>query len=189
MGFNCPYCRKEIDLMIVEMDKDLRFVFEALPSFGTRYSHLVMGYCQLFGVTPFAVKAKKLRLLMEEMKRLFDAQAFSFQKKTYRISHAGIAEALDLCIKKNFSEHLENHNYLKRVMMTISDRESKDQSRAADADTRKREDLQRAGIDDGRRAHSPNALQEGDEPDLRFTPEQRRRNLERVGNIIKSIGG
>jgi hypothetical protein len=104
-----------------------------------------MGYCQLFGVTPFAVKSKKLRLLIEEMKRLFDAQAFSYQKKTYAISHSGIAEALDLCVKKDFQRHLENHNYLKRVMVTIAEREGKMQSRQAEKDLRAREDQCRAG--------------------------------------------
>lgn len=160
--------------MEIQMDKDLRFVFDALPSFGTRYSHLVMGYCQLFGVTPFAVKSKKLRLLIEEMKRLFDAKAFSFQKKTYAISHSGIAEALDLCVKKDFQQHLENHNYLKRVMVTISEREGKTQSRQAEKDLRAREDKCRDC--------SPN----NPSP---ITEEQRQRNLTRVGDIIKGIGG
>jgi hypothetical protein len=137
--FNCPYCKKELDFMTIQMDKDLRFVFDVLPSFGTRYSTLVMGYACLFGVTPFQIKAKKLRLIMEEMKRLFDAQTFSYQKKKYEISHAGIAEALDLCIKKNFEQHLENHNYLKKVMLTISEREGKDKSKSAEKELRTRE--------------------------------------------------
>ena len=160
--------------MEIQMDKDLRFVFDALPSFGTRYSHLVMGYCQLFGVTPFAVKSKKLRLLIEEMKRLFDAQAFSYQKKTYAISHSGIAEALDLCVKKDFQRHLENHNYLKRVMVTIAEREGKTQSRQAEKDLRAREDKCRDCS-----PNNPSAI----------TEEQRQQNLARVGDIIKTISG
>jgi hypothetical protein len=169
--------------MEIQMDKDLQFVFQALPSFGTKYSHLVMGYCQLFGVTPFKLKAKKLRLLIEEMKRLFDAQAFSYGKnQQYKISHAGIAEALDICIKKNFTDHLENHNYLKKIMITISEREGKDQSRAVEKDLRGREQRQAAGC--GReRIESP----EVDEKTL--SPEQIESNLTRVGHIIKSIAG
>lgn len=158
--------------MELQMDGDLRFAFEVLPSFGQRYSHLVMGYAYLFGVTPMQIKAKKLRLILEEMKRLFDSQAFSYQKKTYAISHAGIGEALDLCVKKNFSEHLENHNYLKRVMVTIAEREGKNQSRAAEKDLRAREEKSINNV----------------EPE-QISEEQRRRNLTRVGEIIKSIGG
>jgi hypothetical protein len=126
--------------MEIQMDKDLRYVFEVLPSFGTRYSSLVMGYASLFGVTPFHIKAAKLRLILEEMKRLFDAQAFNYNKKLYPISHAGIAEALDICVKKNFESHLKNHNYLKEVMIGISERERKNQSRAAEKELRKKED-------------------------------------------------
>jgi len=205
--------------MEIQMDKDLRFVFDALPSFGTRYSHLVMGYCQLFGVTPFHIKAKKLRLLIEEMKRLFDAQAFSYQKKTYAITHSGIAEALDLCVKKDFQQHLENHNYLKRVMVTIAEREGKTQSRQAEKDLRAREDRIARGaiptgaiptgairpetigttagtfpaVDTGHDDHPPgvplkcrDCSPNNPSP---ITEEQRQRNLARVGNIIKGIGG
>lgn len=131
--------------MDVITDKDLRYVIAALPSFGTRYSHLVMGYAQLFGVTPMHIKAKKLRLIIEEMKKLFDTQAFAWQKKTYSISHAGIAEALDVCVKKNFTEHLENHNYLKKVLVGISEREGKENSKRAEKDLRGRESNALAG--------------------------------------------
>jgi hypothetical protein len=162
--------------MDIQISKDLEFVIAALPSFGTRYSHLVMGYAQLFGVTPMHIKAKKLRLIIEEMKKLFDAQSFTWQKKTYAISHAGIAEALDICIKKNFTEHLENHNYLKKVMVGISEREGKEGSRKAEKDLRGRED---------------NAVARGMHPEevpQRITPDQAQKNLQRVGEIIKSIG-
>lgn len=142
--------------MDIEISKDLQYVIAALPSFGTRYSHLVMGYAQLFGVTPMHLKAKKLRLIIEEMKKLFDAQSFTWQKKLYPISHAGIAEALDICIKKNFTEHLENHNYLKKVMVGISEREAKDGSRRAEKDLRTREDRSLAG--GGHRDNSPSPL-------------------------------
>jgi hypothetical protein len=168
--------------MEIQMDKDLRFVFDVLPSFGTRYSNLVMGYACLFGVTPFQIKAKKLRLIMEEMKRLFDAQAFTYQKKKYEISHAGIAEALDICVKKNFAEHLENHNYLKKVMIGIAEREGKDKSKSTEKDLRAREGKSLAGY---------NRLEQGvatEEP-VQLSKEQREANLERIGNIIKTIGG
>jgi hypothetical protein len=159
--------------MEIQMDKDLKYIFDVLPAFGTRYSNLVMAYCQLFGVTPFKLKAKKLRIILEEMKRLFDAQSFSYQHKKYEITHAGIGEALDICIKKNFAEHLENHNYLKKVMIGISEREGKEISRQGEKDLRKRE----AGL----------VTRESDGTTL--TKEQIEANKARVGNIIKSIGG
>jgi hypothetical protein len=176
-----------------QISKDLEFIIAALPSFGSRYSHLVMGYAQLFGVTPMHIKAKKLRLIIEELKKLFDAQSFSLQKKIYPISHAGIGEALDICIKKNFSEHLENHNYLKKVMVGISEREGKNQSRQAEKDLRAREDNQRAGYcrdrspNDPPGVHGVPALQKEAVP-ARMTPEQAQKNLMHVKDIIKGMG-
>lgn len=148
-----------MNFMDMNISKDLEYVINALPSFGSRYSHLVMGYAQQFGVTPMHLKAKKLRLIIEEMKKLFDAQSFGWEKKNCPISHAGIAEALDICIKKDFSKPLANHNYLKSVMIDIANREGKDKSRTAEKDLRKREDnaLAGGGRPNDCRAHSPNA--------------------------------
>lgn len=146
MKAKCPFCLRELDLMEVFHESDTSAIIMMLPSFGTKYAPLVMGYCYLFGVTPFRLKAKKLRLLLEEMKRLFDAESFTFEKRKYGISHAGIAEALDVMIKRNFTRPLPNHNYLKSVMVTISEREGKVAGRQAEKDLRKREDALRSGI-------------------------------------------
>jgi hypothetical protein len=159
--------------MDIQISKDLEYVIAALPSFGTRYSHLVMDYAQLFGVTPMHIKAKKLRLIIEEMKKLFDAQSFTWQKKIYSISHIGIGEALDICVKKNFTDKLENHNYLKKVMVGISEREGKGKSIAAEKDLRKKE------LDSG--------LRRNDSGEVRITPEQAEKNLERVRNILGDV--
>lgn len=133
--------------MDVIIDKDLRYVVAALPSFGTRYAHLVMGYAQLFGVTPMHLQSKKLRIIIEEMKKLFDAESFAWEKKTYSISHVGIGEALDICIKKNFTKKLENHNYLKCVMITVAEREGKGKSIRGEKDLRKKESILMIGDD------------------------------------------
>ncbi|KFO68018.1 hypothetical protein ER57_06895 [Smithella sp. SCADC] len=177
--------------MDAQISKDLQYVIAALPSFGTRYAHLVMGYAQLFGVTPMHLKAKKLRLIVEEMKKLFDAQSFAWQKKLYPISHAGIAEALDICIKKNFTDKLENHNYLKKVMIGISEREGKGKSKQAEKDLRERESNVLAG--GGRPEKELDSRLRGndntEEKPERITPEQAKTNIQRVGEILKTIGG
>jgi hypothetical protein len=177
--------------MEIQMDKDLEYIFAVLPSFGTRYSNLVMGYACLFGVTPFQIKAKKMRLIMEEMKKLFDAQAFTFQKKKYDITHAGIAEALDVCIKKNFEQHLENHNYLKKVMVGISEREGKDKSRSDEKDLRNREQKSMAGYERPAGDEDDNSGYPETKPKTsprRPSAEDAALNRARVAGIIKSIG-
>lgn len=183
MYFTCPYCRKELNYMDIQMSKDLNYVFNALTMHDAikRHSSAVMGYVCLFGVTPFHLKAPKFRRIMEEMVKLFDAQAFSFQKKTYAISHSGIVEALDICIKKNFDQCLENHNYLKKVMVGISEREGKDVSRAAEKDLRQSES---DAISRGQHRSSQKDATEH----ARITPEQAQKNLMRVQDIIKGMG-
>ena len=155
--------------MEIQMNKDLRFVFEALPSFGSRHAPLVIAYVCLFGVTPFHIKAAKLRRLLTEMKNLFDTQSFSFQKKTYPISHSGIAEGLDIVIKKHFDMPLDTHNYLKRVMVSISEREAGAHSRAQEAALKEKEEKLRQ--------------------EARPSPEEAQENLKRLANLLSNIGG
>lgn len=164
--------------MDIQMSKDLNAVFNIMTSsIITKYSGAVMCYVCLFEVTPFHLKAPKFRRIMEEMKKLFDSESFSFQKKHYSISHAGIVEALDLCIKKNFEQTLENHNYLKRVMITISEREGKGKSIQGEKDLRKRESDALAGND-----------RPTEEKPMRVPPEVAEANIQWCRDIVKGIG-
>lgn len=158
--------------MEIQAESDLHAIIRLMPLFG-KQAHLVMGYCMLFGISPLKLKAKKLRLLLEEMRILFEQERFTYQKKIYRISAAGIVRALDVVVKKNFSEHLENHNYLKKVMIGIAEEESKEAGKAAEKDLKARE---------GR-------LREGRREEEGRTEESDRVNRQRVQNLIKGIGG
>ncbi len=172
MKFTCPYCRKECDYMEIQMEQDLHAIIRMMPLFG-RHAHLVSGYCMLFGISPLKIKAKKWRLLLEEIKTLFEKERFTYQKKTYRISAAGIVRALDITVKKSFSENLENHNYLKKVMIGIAEEEAKEAGRAQEKDLRVREERLR----EGRR---------GDEEPQ--DPARSEENVARVKGLIKTIG-
>jgi len=146
LNVDCPYCRKRLNLLELQMENDLRAVIQMQPAFGQN-SHVVMGYCYLFGVTPLKTKAKKLRILLQEMKVLFENEEFRYQKRLYKISRAGIAEALNVVVKRHFADDLDSHNYLKRVMISIADQEEKDHSRKAEADLRRKEATLGAGRD------------------------------------------
>ena len=165
--------------MDMVVNKDLDYVFNVITQheLGKKYSTPVLAYVALFAVTPFHHKSSKFRRILEEIVRLYDAQAFSFQKKLYPISRAGIIEAIDVCVKKNFTDVLENHNYLKKIMTTISEREGKAASVRAEKDLRNSESNATA-----------RGVHREEEPE-RITPEQAQKNLERVGQIIKSISG
>jgi hypothetical protein len=156
MKFNCPNCRKEYDFMTLRLSADLNAIIAMLGTFG-RHHAVVWAYAELFGVVPFHAKAKKLRLILEELKKLFDASGFSYQKRLYRISPEGIAEALNVVVKKNFADGLDSHNYLKKVMINIAAREDKDSGRRTEKDLRKKE----ASLMSGSRSINGDILPQG----------------------------
>ena len=155
--------------MDLKLEQDLTAIIKMQPLFG-KHAHLVWAYVSLFQVTPMKAKAAKIRVLLEEMKTLLEQERFSYQKRIYPISAAGILRALDVCVKKNFTEHLENHNYLKKVMIGISEEESRQASKTAEKSLRAREERLRDGDRDTRTEESDNA------------------NLARVQGLIKTIG-
>jgi hypothetical protein len=189
----CPYCRKELDLMEIFHESDTTAVIGMLPSFG-RHSHVVMGYCYLFGVSPWRLKVKKIRILLTELKALFDTESFSYQKRIYRISQAGIGEALNIVVKKEFANTLDSHNYLKKIMIGIAEREEKDSGRKAETNLRKKE----AGLMTGTRGSGPYPVPEeqASAPAMRtippapdhLTPEQREENRRQAQELIRKIG-
>ena len=76
-------------------------------------------------------------------------------------------------MKKNLSEHLENHNYLKKVMIGISEEEAKEAGRAIENDLRAREERLREGKRGEEKLRGPGRDEE---------------NLTRVRGLIKDIG-
>jgi hypothetical protein len=124
--------------MEMQQDKDLIAINMMSVGFG-KNAYLVWAYVELFGVTPMRGKTKKIRVILEEMKGLFDSQAFKYQKRKYEISHAGISEALNVVVHRHFDTHLDSHNYLKKIMIGISEREARESGKVAEKDLRKKE--------------------------------------------------
>ena len=190
------------------MDADLTAIIKMLPTFG-KHHNLAWAYCEQFGITPLKTRRKKLRLLLEEVRLFFQTEEFNYQKKRYRITEAGIAEALNIAAKKNFTTPLENHNYLRKIMITISEREGKTAGIEAEKDLRQREARLQAGAREElgtdfksvprvKDSGNPGAYEEPPEhvlPPLRSMPaaelteEQLTRNKARVRDILKGIGG
>jgi len=155
--------------MEIKADEDLMAIIKLVPVFG-KHSSLVWAYAELFGATIHKTKVKKFRLLLEQMASLFRTGAFRYQKKSYKISTDGIAEALNITVQRDFQTRLENHNYLKKIMISLAGNEQKEAGKQAERKLRKSEvSGPRSGV--GRE----------------FTEEQRQANLTRLGNIIKSM--
>lgn len=190
MKFPCPHCRKEIDLMEMDQENDLFAIIKMLNAFG-RHGSLVAAYTELFGLRPLKAHTKKWRVLLEEMKRLFDSESFNYQKRTYRISAAGIAEALNLVVHRNFTDRLDSHNYLKRVMIGIAEREEREQGKQDERALRKREGaLLAGGGRDGyeRPAEETLAPVMKTVPPAHLTDDEIERNRRRVKEMLEMIG-
>ena len=172
--------------MAIRLSADLNAIIAMSDAFG-RHRAVVWAYAELFGIVPFHAKAKKLRLILEELKKLFDGAGFSYQRRLYRISPEGIAEALNVVIKKNFEGGLDSHNYLKKVMINIAEREEKDSGRRTEKDLRKKE----ASLMSGSRYPVPEEQVEAPRmktiPAARLTDEQIEENQRRVKVLMGTI--
>ena len=134
----CPYCKNTIDPLAAMMDEDWVQIIKMLPSFGN-HSRLVFEYTELFGTSPVRMKGKKILRLLKQVKTLFESGEFRYRKSGYRISQAGIIEALTITCNKHFATPLEDHNYLKKVMITISEEEHRAKSIESEKALRKKE--------------------------------------------------
>ena len=120
------------------MDDDWRGIITLLPVFG-RHGKLVFEYVEKFGIKPLSIKSSKVLRLLRQMGKLFETESFQWQSITKSISKSGIVEAQEIVVNKNFDVPLENHNYLKKVMVGISDREGKENSKRAEREMREKE--------------------------------------------------
>jgi len=181
----CPYCQREIDIEEVQMDADLHAIIRMLPSFGP-HANLVAAYTELFGISPLKTRRRKWRLLLEEMKRLFDGESFAYNRRSYPITRAGIAEALNLIVHRHWESRMENHNYLKKIMIGIAEREAQAAGRQEEKDLRRRE----AELISGSRVSMGTDLKSVPiEPAAHLTPEQIETNKRRLKALMKGIGG
>ncbi len=120
-------------------DSDMTAIVKLSNAFGA-HSAYVWAYAELFDITPMSKRKKRLLLILTEMKRLYDSEAFTYAKKRYEISRKGIAQALDAVVRRNFTSKLTNHNYLKSVMMNIAETEYQEKSKTEEKMLKERED-------------------------------------------------
>ena len=144
----CPHCGNKFSFQEAEANEEWREIIKLLPAFG-RHGKLVFEYLENFSLNPLKARSKKVLRLLTDMSKLFEGEQFNLKQTTYKISRIGIIEALTVVNNKNFSSPIENHNYLKKVMLGISEREEKEMSIEGEKRLRKKEDELRAGKRDG----------------------------------------
>ncbi len=140
----CPHCCQIIDMMTMEMDQDWRKIIDLRVAFD-KQGDLVWEYCHLFGVTPLDARRKKLLRLLEEVGALFAQKKFKWKKATYEISEKGIIEGLKVTCNANLTTPIQDHNYLRAVLASISMEEQKERRTASDKDLKSREQRAKSG--------------------------------------------
>ena len=144
----CPKCGERFNPQDGQAEYEWTEIIRLLPEFDG-HSRLFFEYIELFSVVPLRMKGKKILRILKELIRLFEGEKFKYQKREYRISKAGIVEALQVVCNKQFASSLENHNYLKKVMIGVADRELKERRDARDKEQRRSEEqkVRRSDID------------------------------------------
>jgi hypothetical protein len=136
----CPLCGGEFDIMEAMMDQDWREIIGLLPSFGG-HGKLAFEYVEKFGVTPLRMKGKKILRLLAETARLFRTGEFLYQKQKHIVSNQVVVEAVKVVVNKHFASPMENHNYLKKVMIGMHEEANRDESKKQEKALREKEQL------------------------------------------------
>ncbi len=144
MKLKCPRCSYEYDFREAAKNQDLIAIIKMQADFAP-HSRLVFEYAELFETTR-PIKAAKLLRILSEALNIWKAGQFSFQKSVYTISKEGFAQALRTVCNKNFSVPLENHNYLKKVLVSMAETETQRRSATAEKELERKEAGLRAGI-------------------------------------------
>ena len=173
----CPKCSHKFDYREAIMDEDWQKIITLLPVF-ERHGKLVFEYVEKFGIKPLTIKSSKVLRLLRQMVSLFESEVFEWRKSNKSISKSGIVEALDIVVNKHFDTPLENHNYLKKVMVGISDREGKENSKRAEREMREKETSY---------VHRPPVAETDDENPI-SAEEFRKRKKKLAGQIDKMKG-
>ena len=155
MNLKCPKCLHEYDVRQATKDAALIEVIKMQADF-TPHSRLVFEYSELFWTTR-GLKAAKLLRILTEVRDIWTAEKFAFQKRVYEISKGGIVQALKTVCNKRFDVPLENHNYLKKVMISVAEEETRKRSAEAEKALKEREARMRAST-------RPESLEQMDRP-------------------------
>lgn len=137
MKIKCPKCRHEYPLREATREEALMEILKMRDVFAP-HAKLVFEYVDLFD-TVRPIKAAKMLRLLKEISNAWQSGKVKVHKRTLTISKAGIAEAMKIVCNRTFEDPLTNHNYLKKVMVGIAEKEAENQSAQAERDLRKKE--------------------------------------------------
>lgn len=187
----CPNCGHKYDLAGDRKDQALADCIRLSGRFG-QAANLVFEY-SLLRLGDRTLKNHELKLcrILEGLLKLWEGGKFGLQKKAYTISQAGILEALKTTCDRGLKGPLENDNYLKKIMVGISEQEAHDLSVKAEKALREKEKGLKAGQYDAHSVYRPDkSVYRPDKPGQppRLTDEPNYDlGKEMISGILKSI--
>ena len=143
MNLKCPKCRYPYSFKEAINDEALTDVIRLSADFAP-HARLVWEYAELFDTTR-PIKALKLLRVLSEVRDVWTSGSFVFQKARHTISREGMVAAMKLVCGKQFASPIENHNYLKKVMVSISEQEAQKRSIEIEKARREKETRLRNG--------------------------------------------
>lgn len=167
-------------------DQEWVDVMQLLPVFGA-HSRLAFEYVEKFSIHPVKEKVKKILRLLTDLAGLFKTGKFILNRLEYDVSQRGIIEALTEINNRNFEQPLVNHNYLKKVLTSIAEKERDERRYALDKDLQRREENARRGMHQPGRAYmtmEERPLCSTDEAGEYLSAEETRK---RAGELVKQI--
>ena len=145
MNIRCPKCRYEHSLRDAMREASLVEIIQMQADFAP-HSRLVFEYAEMFDTTR-PIKAAKLLRILQEVHGIWTSGKFSFRKVPYQISRDGIVAALKVVCSKKLD--LENHNYLIKVLIGISEQETEKRNIEEEQRLKKKEASLQSGIRPG----------------------------------------
>jgi len=151
MKLTCPVCGAALSLDQAGQAEVLVALGRAAAAFGEDWD-LVSEYLELFRARPGGPLLLKKRLrLAREGWVIWERGYFECDGRGYRVSREAVREALRQMGNRGL-QGLKNHNYLKRILVSLAQEES----RAGERERREQEDRLRAGW--GRPAPRPRVV-------------------------------
>lgn len=173
----CANCGHEINLVEDRKNAAIMECIRISGRFGPA-ANLVFEYALLrLGGRSIKDQELKLSRILEGLLHLWEGGKFGLQQKAYTISQAGILASLKATCNRGLKGPLENDNYLKKIMIGISEEEEKERGRQAEKALREKEKGLRAGRYD---AHPEQPPRTTDEPNYDLGKEM-------ISGILKTI--
>ncbi len=142
-SIKCPWCDRKYDLVGDQKSQALVQVMRLTKTFGPHF-YLMFEYALVRGGwKPTPSRELKLLRILEDLEKLWVSEKFSFNKKTYSIGKSGILWCIKTVCDKNWLSPLENDNYLKKIMVTVAEREARERSTKQEAELIQKEREQR----------------------------------------------